>query len=107
VTLKLKTADFRIVTRRRSLATPTQTARTLFTIGRELLAAEATGRPWRLIGIGISDLSDAAGPAPDLFAQDEVRALTEERAVDAIRARFGRESVTSGRALRAKAGPES
>src|SRR5690606_28897844 len=66
VTLKLKTTDFRIVTRRRSLSSPTQTAKTLFAIGRELLAAEATGRPWRLIGIGISELSDLGGLAPDL-----------------------------------------
>jgi len=52
VTLKLRTTDFRIVTRRRTVAVPTQTAKTLFAVSRELLAKEATGRPWRLIGIG-------------------------------------------------------
>jgi len=38
VTLKLRAADFRIVTRRRTLPAPTQTARTLCAVGRELLA---------------------------------------------------------------------
>src|SRR5690606_9564442 len=56
VTLKLKTADFRIVTRRRALPVPTQTARTLFAVGRELLAGEARGQSWRLIGVGIAEL---------------------------------------------------
>lgn len=107
VTLKLRTTDFRIVTRRRTLPVATQTAKTLFTVGRELLAPEATGRPWRLIGIGIADLVDAELAGADFFAEDERKALVEERAVDAIRARFGAGAVTSGRILRAKADARS
>jgi DNA polymerase-4 len=106
VTLKLRTADFRIVTRRRTLPVATQTARTLFQVGRELLAKEATGRPWRLIGIGMADLVDADLAAADFFAGDERKALASERSVDAIRARFGADAVTSGRILRAKAAHE-
>ena len=100
VTLKLKTAAFRIVTRRRTLPAPTQTARTLFAVGRELLQAEASGTPYRLIGIGISDLAEAADAPEDLFAEDETRARKGERAIDALRARFGQDAVMSGRALR-------
>jgi len=106
VTLKLRTTDFRIVTRRRTLPVATQTAHTLFKVGRELLAKEATGRPWRLIGIGIADLIDAASAGDDFFAGDERRALSTERSVDAIRARFGADAVTSGRILRARSGAE-
>ena len=102
VTLKLKTADFKLVTRRRALAVPTQTARTLFAVGRELLAGEARGRSWRLIGIGMSELADAAAADSDLFAGAERRTLAGERSVDAIRARFGPAAVTSGRALKAR-----
>ncbi|MBL8555335.1 MAG: DNA polymerase IV [Phenylobacterium sp.] len=102
VTLKLRTTDFRIVTRRRTLPVATQTAHTLFKVGRELLAREATGRPWRLIGIGIADLIDAGQASDDFFAGDEKKALASERSVDAIRARFGPDSVTSGRILRAR-----
>jgi DNA polymerase-4 len=102
VTLKLRTADFRIVTRRRTLPVPTQTAKTLFAVGRELLAAEARGQSWRLIGIGVADLLDAGAVEDDFFAGEERRALAGERSVDAIRARFGPGAVTSGRALKAR-----
>jgi len=102
VTLKLRTTDFRIVTRRRTIPVATQTARTLFAVGRELLAKEATGRPWRLIGIGISELVEAEAAGYDFFAGDERRALAGEKTIDAIRARFGVGAVTSGRLFRAK-----
>ncbi|WP_293902801.1 DNA polymerase IV [Phenylobacterium sp.] len=102
VTLKLRTTDFRIVTRRRTLPVATQTAKTLFQVGRELLAREATGRPWRLIGIGVADLIDAELVSGDFFAGAERKALASERSVDAIRARFGAGAVTSGRSLRAR-----
>ena len=100
VTLKLKTASFRILTRRRTLAAPTQTAKTLFAVGRELLAAEALGEAYRLIGIGISDLAEAADAPEDLFAEDETRARKGERAVDKLRERFGKGAVITARALR-------
>ena len=102
VTLKLRTPDFRIITRRRTIPVPTQTARTLFQVGRDLLAKEATGRPYRLIGIGIADLVDAGAVESDFFAGEERRALAGEKTLDAIRARFGADAVTSGRIFRAK-----
>jgi DNA polymerase-4 len=91
-----------VVTRRKTLAVPTQTAKTLFAVGRELLAREADGRPWRLIGIGLADLVEGDGAADDFFAGDERRALAGERTMDQLRARFGAEAVTSGRILRLK-----
>ncbi len=103
VTLKLRGTDFKIVTRRRTLPVATQTARTLFQVGRDLLSREATGKPWRLIGIGIADLIDADSAAGDFFADEERKALAGERSVDAIRARFGADAMTTGRILKAKA----
>ena len=100
VTLKLKTTAFRILTRRRTLPAPTQTAKTLFAVGRELLGAEARGEAYRLIGIGISDLAEAADAPEDLFAESETRARKGERAIDALRTRFGKDAVMSGRALK-------
>jgi DNA polymerase-4 len=102
VTLKLRTTDFRIHTRRRTIPVPTQTAKTLFSVGRELLAKEATGRPYRLIGIGLAELIEAAAVEDDFFAGDERRALAGEKTLDALRARFGAGAVTSGRIFRAK-----
>jgi DNA polymerase IV len=103
VTLKLRTTDFRIHTRRRTIPVPTQTAKTLFAVGRELLARECDGRPFRLIGIGMAELVESAAVESDFFAGDERRALEGEKTLDRIRDRFGQGAVTSGRILRAKA----
>ena len=100
VVLKLKTADFRIITRRRTLPVPVQTAKGLFATARELLAPEARGVAYRLIGIGAADLIESADVELDLFGQSEARALKSEQAVDALRARFGSGAVLSGRSLK-------
>ncbi len=102
VTLKLRTTDFRILTRRQTLPTPTQTARVLFATARGLLRPQADGRRFRLIGVGLSGLMEGAGEAGLFDPQDEARALTTETAVDGLRARFGKAAVITGRALRAR-----
>ncbi len=106
VTLKLRGTDFKILTRRRAIPVPTQTAKTLFAVGRELLAKEARGKAYRLIGIGLAELVEADAVEHDLFGGDERRALANETTIDSLRARFGAGAVTSGRALRAKSSPE-
>ena len=95
VTLKLKTADFRIRTRARSLAHPTQLAATIFAAGRDLLAREADGTAFRLIGIGLSALTDEAGTVDFI----ESRTAEAEAAVDKLRERFGRDAIVRGIAL--------
>ncbi|MCG9916875.1 MAG: DNA polymerase IV [Phenylobacterium sp.] len=102
-TLKLKTADFRLLTRRRALAEPTQTAKSLLAVSRELLRHEADGRSFRLIGVGLSELTPASQAGGGLFSGDEQRSLNEAQTADAIRARFGPQALTTGRALRSKA----
>lgn len=68
VSLKLKTADFRVIGRSRRLHAPTQRPDVLFRAARPLLEREADGRRFRLIGVGASDLVDgAAADPPDLF----------------------------------------
>ena len=59
VTLKLKSDEFKIRTRARGLADPTQLAEKIFAAGRELLARETDATRFRLIGIGVSDISEA------------------------------------------------
>ena len=100
-TLKLKTADFRSITRRRTLPVPTQTAKALFAVARELLAGEVRGSSYRLIGAGLSDFIDAA-EGLDLFADEERRARSSETAIDALKNRFGAGAVVSGRALKSE-----
>jgi DNA polymerase-4 len=99
VVLKLRTTDFKIHTRRRTLPVPTRTAKTLFQQGRDLLKREADGRPFRLIGIGLADLIEGEAVEADFFAGDEERALKAETALDGLRARFGKTAVVSGRAV--------
>jgi len=97
VTLKLKTADFRLRTRARSLPAPTQLAATIFDCGRELLVREADGTKFRLIGIGVSGLGDAEGADPaDLVNQRAQRSAAAEHAVDRLRGRFGDDAVVRG-----------
>jgi len=101
VTLKLKTADFRILTRARSLESPTQLAGKIFAAGRELLAREIDGTRYRLLGIGISALTDSddADPA-DLIDRGAERRAAVERAMDRLRGKFGHEAVVKGLALK-------
>ncbi len=69
VVLKLKTSDFRILTRNRRLTHPTQRADVLLERATALIEKEADGRTFRLIGVGVAGLGPAneADPA-DLFA---------------------------------------
>jgi DNA polymerase-4 len=64
VVLKLKTGDFRLRTRSATLAAPTGRAEVLFRAARSLLAREADGTRFRLIGIGLSKLAGAADADP-------------------------------------------
>ncbi|HUI98153.1 MAG TPA: DNA polymerase IV [Xanthobacteraceae bacterium] len=100
VNLKLKTADFRIRTRARSLAAPTQLAAKIFAAGRELLERETDGTKFRLLGIGVSSLAAAEDADPaDLVDRHGARSKAAEHAVDRLRAKFGRAAVVMGRVL--------
>ena len=100
VTLKLKTAQFRTLTRSHSLKAPTQFAETLFRAARPLLVSAADGRRFRLIGVGLSGLcSEADADPPDLADPDLQKRQQVERAIDAVREKLGRNSIGKGRAL--------
>lgn len=102
VTLKLKTAGFQTVTRRHSLGDATQTADRIYRAARELYDHAGTRGPFRLIGVGISDLTaeSEADRSGDLLDPDAGKRAAAERATDAIRARFGHDAIIKGRALR-------
>jgi DNA polymerase-4 len=100
VTLKLKTADFRLLTRARSLESPTQLAGRIFAASRELLAREINGTRYRLLGVGVSALTDAEDADPaDLIDLGAERRAKAERAMDRVRGKFGHEAVVKGLAL--------
>jgi DNA polymerase IV len=94
ITLKLKTADFRIRTRAHSFTTPTQLAGKIFAAARTLLEREADGTKYRLLGVGASALTTAEHADPADFVDG--RAAEAEHAVDRVRARFGDDAVVRG-----------
>jgi DNA polymerase IV len=102
VTLKLKKGDFQLVTRRHALSDPTQLTDRIYRAARDLFDHAGTTGPFRLIGVGISDLApeDKADLSGDLLDPEARRRAAAERATDAIRAKFGAEAIIKGRALR-------
>jgi len=101
VTLKLKTANFKIRTRAQSFVAPTQLAGKIFATARALLRREADGTKFRLLGVGVSALASAADADPADFV--DARAAQAEHAVDRVRERFGDDAVVRGLAFE---GPE-
>lgn len=102
VTLKIKRADFKALTRRLSLSDPTQLADRIYRTARALFDQLEDPGPFRLIGVGISDLSPgaAADKEGDLLDPGADQRNKAERATDAIRGRFGPKAIVKGRALR-------
>jgi len=108
VSLKLKTADFKIRTRARQLADPTQLADTLFRTASALLERELDGTQFRLIGVGAENLTDAklADP-PDLFDGTTQRAGRLEAAMTGIREKLGETAIGLGRSFGAEEDAEA
>jgi DNA polymerase IV len=101
LTLKLKTARFRQLTRRVCLHEPTQLAQAIFRAARPLLAQETAGcERYRLIGVGLSELSAPRADAGDLIDPLIAKRAAAERASDAARAKFGSDAVMTGRSAR-------
>ena len=97
VTLKLKTADFQIRTRSRSGLPPTQLAKRMFDIGREMLRAEPPTVRYRLIGIGVAHLCDPSdADLGDLVDVTTRRDVATERAMDTLREKFGAGAIVRG-----------
>jgi len=107
VTLKLKTADFKLRTRNASFQDATVLADRIFSAAQPLLKREATGTDFRLLGVGISHLVEI-DPAADDQSLDE-RAATRakaEHAIDRLREKFGTKAVERGLSFDSKTGEE-
>ena len=101
VTLKLKSADFKLRTRNTTLDEPTLLANRIFDAARPLLIKEANGTRYRLLGVGISGLQPVDGKAaPHTLDQRESALAKAELAIDKLRDKFGRHAVERGIALK-------
>lgn len=100
VRVKVRWSDFSLQTRQFKLPQATELDDVIFSVAVDLLDALWDGeRPIRLLGVGVSGLSERVHQLSLLDTADErQRHLVE--ALDALRARFGENAVQRGDALR-------
>lgn len=102
VSVKVRTSDFRTLTRSRTLQTPTDVGRELYLAARELIAGvDLGGLPVRLVGVradGLSAVADTVRqPTLDEAVGEPVRGRREaEHAMDLVRGRFGGSAIHAG-----------
>ena len=100
VHIKLRWADFSVITRQRSLGFFTDANEVIFDESLKLLDKALAGnrQPVRLLGVGVAGLSEGEEQLP-LSIGTSVRASSIDRAVDRIRKRYGFSSIQTGRTL--------
>jgi DNA polymerase-4 len=102
VTLKVKQSNHKSLTRRVTLADPTQMTDVIYASAKTLLAPVLEKAPFRLIGVGISNLSDLADVMSmgNLLDPKAGKREQAERAADTIKEKFGKDAIQKGRSLR-------
>jgi len=100
VTLKLRYADFSTITRRHTLIKATDADQTIFDTGLKLLttALSQERQPVRLIGIGVSNLTEP-GRQLDMLDSSAQRLERLNEAIDRIRKKYGFTAIQTGRTL--------
>jgi len=99
ISVKLRRADFRTITRSRTLAEPTDVAQRIYATACELYAASgmADGTLLRLVGVRAAGLSPAAAAGTQLALGQRADAWRDaEGAMDAITSRFGAGALRPG-----------
>lgn len=100
VTVKLRYSDFKTVTRRRTLNTPTNIGKRLFDQGLELLCnIVPEGVSFRLIGLSVSGLQGDEKKQLALFAENEAREEKIATVMDELRNKYGDDIITPARFL--------
>lgn len=102
VQLKMKAADFKLITRSRKLPGPTKLADEIYKAADALLTAEADGKKmYRLLGVGAERLLPGVdADRPDLADPDIGQRVKVADAIDAVRAKFGDDAIGKGRGFK-------
>jgi DNA polymerase-4 len=95
VQLKLKLADFKLVTRQATFDAPTDDGQALYRAASELLDRNAPGQPVRLTGVSAHGLEPVEAVQTSLLAPAPSPRDALNRALDAITTRFGARAVTT------------
>ncbi len=100
VTLKLRYSDFTTITRRHTLSQTSNSDQIIFDTGIKLLnrALVRGKRPVRLIGIGVSHLTEP-GRQLDMLDSSVQRLEQLNSAIDRIRNKYGFTAIQTGRTL--------
>jgi DNA polymerase-4 len=99
IAVKVRTSDFRTLTRSRTLVTPTDVGREVYLAARELLAGvDLGGLPVRLVGVRAEGLSAASSTVrqptlEEAAGESESSRRDAECAMDRVRERFGAASI--------------
>jgi DNA polymerase-4 len=93
VRVKLKSADFRIVTRQRTLPKPSDVAAELYAAGVSLLDTLDLRGPFRLVGLGAFDLDPSTEGSQIALPIVDARARRLETTIDGVKDRFGAGAV--------------
>jgi len=98
VTLKLRTPDFKTVTRSHTLKEPTSEDRVIFNIAVKLFRKEFTGQTRvRLIGVSLTSLTRDSCTQTDLFEQTSKEQWSRlYQSIDRIRNKYGFRSILRG-----------
>jgi DNA polymerase-4 len=95
VQLKLKLADFKLVTRRMTFAVATDDGQALYRAAEELLRAHPPSAPVRLTGVSAQSLETADATQMGLFARAPTAADRVNHALDKITQKFGSGALTT------------
>jgi DNA polymerase-4 len=102
ITLKIKTADFKLFSRSRTVSRPIQSAERIYQVALELFNQFSLTQAVRLIGVGAGALRPASTPVQASLFPDNRQARDHkwekvDRAMDAVAERFGEQAVTRGK----------
>ena len=97
VNLKLKTKDFKLITRSKTFSDPTQLHARIFKTAKELLYNHLNNSKYRLIGVGISELTEEK--LCDLDSLIDLKSNNDKKievALSKLRNKFGDNIITKG-----------
>ncbi len=95
VQLKIKFADFSLITRRTTLAACTDDGQALYRAALELLERAHQGRPVRLTGVSVQCLDEEEAQQLGLFSPAPARSAKLNATLDHIAERFGSKAITT------------
>lgn len=99
VTLKVRFADFRTLTRSRTLQRATNLDDVIYREACSLLRELSLKQPLRLIGVTLSNLTDQLQNQLSLFEEPQLERENLIKVVDLVREKYGEKSITRARLL--------